>query len=208
MADWNWLEDYLSLKELRSKRGQFRNTLGKHEEMLIYLRGYSQGLINEHLPESLILSKRNVGLQLAFSRLLLEKPWRAESSTYQTRIIEHAKGWLSQGWHNVMQGMPRHKDLSAHEYLSLQAMLRQTMYSGFLLGNLFAGSRDQFRAPWIDVLSGIEELKTLEMLKHHLNLLDIEDRDELLQWCEGKINSLLSVMEQSRNVAMNQEAYW
>lgn len=208
VTDWHWLGQLLSIKELRSKKGPFRKKLGRNQTLLSYLRGISEGLLQTHAPQRLIQQRDNVRIQLQLSRILHEKPWRQESSGYQSELAEHAKGWLSQGWHNVLQNMPKNKPLSAHEYIAQQPMLRSTLYSGFLLGNLFASSRDQFRAPWVDILSGIEELNTLMVLKGHLATADISEKHELQQWCDDKVASLLSVMEQSRAVALSLESYW
>lgn len=208
VGHWYWLEQLASIKELCSSKGAFRKKLSRNEALLSYLRGVSEGIIQTHNPTQLIHQQDNTLLQLALSRILSEKPWRQESSGFETPILEHAKGWLSQGWHNVMQALPKNKPLSIQEYVAQQVMLRQTLFNGFLLGNLFAEQRDKFRAPWLDILDGIDELKTFTMLQQQLMSADIEDTDALHQWSEEKMHNLLEVMEQSRTVASNSDAYW
>ncbi|MCV2884629.1 CYTH domain-containing protein [Aestuariibacter sp. AA17] len=208
VTDWFWVEQLMSIKELRSKKGPFRKKLSNNPELLSYLRGISEGIIQNYAPDKRIESRDNVALQLKIARTLYDKPWRQESSGYDSSLIEHAKGWLSQGWHNILQNMPRNKRLNAHEYIAQQSMLRQTLFTGFILGNLFPERRDQFRAPWLDILSGIEELNTLFSLKAQLNTADIQGKDELMLWCDEKVASLLNVMEQSRAVALGLDAYW
>lgn len=205
---WFWLEKSFGLKELRSPKGPYRKKLTKNEELVSYLRGLSEGLLNEYKPIEIIQSNENTLIQLTISRLLFEKPWREESTGSATKLTEHAKGWLSQGWHNVMQSMPVNKKIAAQDYIFQQSMLRQTLYNGFLFGSLFSEHRDQFRAPWLDLLEGIDDLKTLTFLQEQLVVSDLEERQDLLDWSEEKITNLLSVMEQSRKVAVRMEPYW
>ena len=212
VSQWLWLEQVESLKELSSVKGPYRKKLGRNDELLSYLRGVREGLMKAHNPKQLIAEGDNTLLQLSLSRILHEKPWQNESTGFDSRISEHAKGWLSQGWHNVMQGLPKGKSLTVQEYLAQQMMLRQNLHNGFLLSKLFDQhldeSRERFRAPWLDILNGIAELKTLTILQQQLESADIEDSDVLLRWCEEKMQTLLEVMEQSRMVASEAEAYW
>lgn len=204
---WYWLEQSLSLKELRSTRGPYRK-LAKNDDLISFLRGLNEGVIKQFNPKGLINSRENVMMQLNISRLLIDKPWQQTSSSYQSTLSEHANGWLSQGWHNVQQSMPVHNNISPRDYIFQQTMLRQTLYNGFILGNLFDEGKEQYRAPWLDLLDGIEELKTLLLLQQKLQESDLSDKAEVLLWNEEKIASLLSVMEQSREVAVRAEAYW
>ena len=208
VSQWYWLDQLASVKELCSSKGAFRKKLSKNEELLSYLRGVMEGVMQSHDPAQLIRQQDNTLLQLGVSRVINEKPWRTETKGYDTSVLEHAKGWLSQGWHNVMQALPKNQSLGVQEYVSQQVMLRQTLFNGFLLGNLFAEQRDKFRAPWLDILDGIDELKTFTLLKQQLESADIEDSLSLQQWCDDKMQNLLDVMEQSRMVASNSDAYW
>lgn len=205
---WFWLEQSFSLKDLRSSKGPYRKRLAKNEELLSFLRGLSEGLLTTHNPADIIRSQENCKIQLAFTRLLVEKPWRKESNGSQSKLTEHAKAWLSQGWMSVMQGMPGSKKLSIQDYLFQQSILRQTLFNGFLLGSLFNHERDSFRAPWLDLQEGITDLKTLVFLKQKLEESDVEERQELLIWADEKIANLLAVMERSRKVALRVEPYW
>lgn len=205
---WYWLAQTLSLQELRSKRGPYRKKLRKHEELMSYLDGCSEGILQKYKPAEIIVSSENVSLQLKIAQMLWQKPWRGETENYTTSLSGHAKGWLSQGWHNVLQSMPKGKKMRADDYISQQSMLRFTLFKGTLLGHLFTDNREHFRAPWFDILDGIDELATLTQLTKRLQDSDISDKDELLVWCEDKLTNLLSVMERSRSVALDMEAYW
>lgn len=208
MNKWFWLEQSFSLKDLRSNKGPYRKMLAKNEELISFLRGLSEGLLSKYKPVDIIQSSENGKIQLALSRLLVEKPWRTESKGSESKLTEHAKAWLSQGWFNVMQVMPTNQKISVQDYLFQQSMLRQTLFNGFLLGKLFSQERDHFRAPWLDLLEGIDDLRTLVFLKQKLEDSDLGDKQALLKWADEKIANLLAVMEQSRQVAIKMEAYW
>lgn len=205
---WHWLEDLIALKELRSKKGQYRKKLVPNDSLISYLRGRSEGLMLDYDLPSALSDKKHVTAQLMLMQTLLEKPWREESKNYASKVYEHAKGWLSQGWQSILQAMPKGKVMTAKDYLSHQTTLRQTMYNGLILGNLFDEGRDQFRAPWLDILSGIDELAMLDFLQTELRRSDIDDRADLVEWSNEKLDRLLSVMEQSRKVALQLDAYW
>jgi triphosphatase len=87
-------------------------------------------------------------------------------------------------------------------------LLRQTLVNGFLLAELFAENRGKFRAPWLDLVKGIDEVKALLFLRNVLKEVYIEDAEDLNDWIDDKLSSVIKVMEMSRKVAMNAEVYW
>ena len=94
------------------------------------------------------------------------------------------------------------------KYIALEVLLRQTLVTGFLLADLFAESRGKFRAPWLDLIEGIDEIKALLFLRSVLDEVDIEDSADLNSWISDKLTRVITVMEKSRKVAMNAEVYW
>jgi triphosphatase len=176
--------------------------------MLNYLLGRREGLILAYKPEELLQNQLSGTIQLAASRLLVEKPWREQTDGADIPVIKHANGWLSQSWQTLMQSLPKDGKVDAAKYLSIEVLLRQSITNGFLLGELFADSRGDFRAPWLDLLQGIEELKALAFLQDAVVECEVEDPAEFKQWMNEKTQSLLEVMERSREVAMQAEVYW
>ena len=87
-------------------------------------------------------------------------------------------------------------------------MLRQTLWSGFLLGDLFVEERGNFRAPWLDLLTGIDELNALLMLHKSIDDAEVESQDELRKWTAQKLTTLIIIMERTRKVAMQRDVYW
>ena len=205
---WSWQDDLQCIRKLRSKKGPFSRRVPKHQALMSYLHGRREGLLSAQSPEQLLVSMESSQVQLGASRLLIEKPWQAHAAGHQIRVIEHAKGWLSQGWQTVMQSLPSKVDMDHTKYIALEVLLRQTLLNGFLLAHLFADNRAKFRAPWLDLIEGIDEVKALLFLRSVLAEVDLEDAEDLDDWIDDKLSSVINVMEKSRKVAMSAEVYW
>nr|WP_136250535.1 CYTH domain-containing protein [Ningiella ruwaisensis] len=211
VQQWSWQEDLRSIHQLRSRKGPFCKRVPKNQQLVNYLLGRREGLILAYEPQKLLNSSLSAEVQLTTSRMLIEKPWRDQTDGADIPVRSHANGWLSQSWQTVMQSLPAlntDSKMTNLKYLALEVALKQSLTNGFLLGDLFTDSRGQFRAPWLDLLQGIEELKAIEFLKNALIECDVDDPLEFKQWVEDKSRSLLEVMERSREVAMQAEVYW
>jgi triphosphatase len=205
---WAWQEQLQSIHQLRSKKGPFSRRIPKNQNYMNYLMGRREGLLNAHKPDELNMSTFSTKVQLAASRLLLDKPWRTQNSGAEIKVKKHAHGWLSQTWQTVQQSLPRNASMDDKQYLALEVLLRQSLINGFLLADLFVDSRGQFRAPWLDLSTGIKELKCLKLLHDSVDDIDIEDKNDFSNWIEDKTHSVIYVMEQTRKVAMEADTYW
>jgi triphosphatase len=208
VQQWSWQEDLISIHHLRSRKGPFCKRVPKNPQIINYLLGRREGLFQAYKPRELLLSKLSSTVQLSASRILVEKPWREQSKEADIALGKHANGWLSKSWQTVMQSLPSAGKMDAGKYLAIEGLLKQSLTNGFLLGDLFAESRGDFRAPWLDLLQGIEELKALSFLQDAAAECEIDDALEFQQWMEGKTQNLLDVMERSREIAMQADVYW
>ncbi|MFC4700530.1 inorganic triphosphatase [Glaciecola siphonariae] len=208
VQQWSWQKDLISIHQLRSKKGAFCKRVPKNSQLVNYLLGRREGLLLAYKPKELLLSSLSSDIQLSASRLLIEKPWRTQTDGAQIPVKKHANGWLSQSWQTLMQSLPRNGKMDAVKYLSIEILLKQSLLNGFLLGDLFADSRGHFRAPWLDLLQGIEELKALAFLKDAMHECEVDDPLDFQKWMQQKSESLLAVMERSREIAMDAEVYW
>ncbi len=205
---WSWQEQLQSIHQLRSKKGPFSKRVPKNQNIMNYLMGRREGLLHAHQPKKLCMAINSAKVQLAISKILIGKPWRDDNSGAETPVIKHANGWLSQTWQTVQQSLPTNSTMDDKQYLALEVLLRQSLINGFILADLFAESRGQFRAPWLDLAMGIQELKALKLLYDASSDIEVEDRSEYLSWIQDKTQSVIKVMEQSREVAMNADTYW
>ncbi|WP_159528566.1 MULTISPECIES: CYTH domain-containing protein [unclassified Alteromonas] len=205
---WAWQDDLQSLRYLLSKKSLFHKTLSKHPAIVSYLQGRKAGLLHAHDPASLFFDSMATDIKLQAIDLINAKPWRREATGYDLLVLDHAKGWLSQGWQTVQQSMPANKTMGPANYTLVEIVLRQTLWSGFLLGDLFVEERGNFRAPWLDLLTGIEELNALLMLRQAVQDSELETQDELSKWTSSKLTVLVKVMERTRAVALERDIYW
>jgi triphosphatase len=205
---WVWQEQLESIHQLRSKKGPFSRRIPRNQNLMNYLMGRREGLLNAHKPALLNMSLLSTSVQLAASRVLVDKPWRLQNEGNDIKVIKHANGWLSQTWQTVQQSLPRNESMDDKQYLAIEVLLRESLINGFLLADLFVDSRGHFRAPWLDLATGIKELKCLKLLRDALNDIDIEGKAEFSNWIEDKTQNVIHVMEKTREVAMDADAYW
>jgi len=205
---WAWQEDLQSLRYLLSKKSLFYKTLSKHPSIVSYLQGRKAGLLHANDPSTLFFDSAATEIKLNAIDIIHAKPWQHTATGYELPVLDHAKGWLSQGWQTVQQSMPVNKVMGPTNYSAVEVMLRQTLWSGFLLGDLFVEERGNFRAPWLDLLTGIDELNALLMLRQATQDSDVETQDELSKWTSEKLSRLIKVMERTRRVALQKDIYW
>ncbi|MBU2977533.1 CYTH domain-containing protein [Alteromonas sp. C1M14] len=208
MQHWLWQDDLQSLRYLLSKKSVFHKCLSRYPALNSYLQGRKAGLIHAHAPDELLCSKETNKLKILLTEIITTKPWRAHSKAYDIPVMEHAKGWLSQGWQTVQQTMPSARGMAPENYIAIEVLLRQTLWNGFLLASLFDEERHHFRAPWLDLLTGIEELKALMMLRGVAEEAELDDTSDIFAWIDEKISRLMRVMELTRNAGMQGDVYW
>jgi len=205
---WQWLNELHNIRYLRSKKGPFSKHLNQHDALMSYLQGRKIGLLQGRSPDQLFFDSEANDIKILTSEILIERPWRDAVTGADKPVLEHARGWLSQSWQNVMQSLSQAEILSHTHYVATETILRQALTNGFLLAELFAEKRGQFRAPWLDILVGVEELKALITLKQLLRDAEFSEDPELKSWTADKISNLLHVIERTRKVAIRLEAYW
>lgn len=205
---WAWQAQLESIHQLRSKHGPFSKRIVRNQNLMNYLLGRREGLLNAHKPDELNMSALSSAVQLATSRMLFDKPWRAQNSGADIPVKTHASGWLSQSWQTVQQLLPNNEAMDDKQYLAIEVLLRQSLITGFLVADLFVDSREKFRAPWLDLALGIKELKCLKLLHDGIVDVDIEGKADFSNWIEDKTHSVIRVMEQTREAAMDADTYW
>lgn len=204
---WDWQNEIQAIRYLRSRKGPFNKRLTREQALMGYLQGRKEGMLNMQAPTELIFSTESTQIQLKTAALMFTKPWQGVAKAYDARVLEHAHGWLSQGWQTVLQALPG-KRLSVTQYLSAEPVLRQVLRNGYMLAGLFDEDREGFRAPWIDLALGLEELNALVLLEEVLAQTDLDDKHDLQKWTQDKIAALLHVMEMTRKVALGADTYW
>lgn len=209
LRSWAWIDQVTSMKALRSKRGPFSKKLAQHDALISYMRGLQDGILNLSRPQWLITHQDNTQLQIKLLSLMFTQPWKNNhEQQHELPVTDFAQGNLKEIWGPVREHIGT-SIMSAADYLQSMDRLRSALFRGVFVGNVFSASRrDPYRAPWLDILDGMVELRTISVLQSKLQDSDVEDKSELLNWSDTKQNNLLAVMEQSKAIALTLDPYW
>ncbi len=210
LHQWQWLDDFFVIKTLASKRGLFHKTLAKYPEFSAYIAGRKTGLLSEQHITSMFHSEAKNLLQLALVEGLVNQPWfKADPDAALKSVKNCAVTCLNEHWSPVFGFFGNGETLQLTSAIQQYTPLRQAYFAGVLFAECFVASeRAEFRSPWVDILSGIEELHVLQGLLAQVECAEIESAYPLISWVDEKNQRLLSVLEQTRTVAIKKTAYW
>lgn len=206
IGSWEWLPLTLSMKDLRAKKGYFSKKLSRHPELLSFLRGRIEGNINAENPLQWMM--KSTALQLRISRLVaMTSEITLYDKTEGTSLQIHR--WLENSWVYLTGVLSYESDLSVEDWLQHHTLLKNTLLRGVLLADYFGDeTAKDFRGPWRNLLDGVEELFTLNVLQQEVQKAELDENGELNLWCESKITKLLPMLEQSREGVLAMTPYW
>ncbi|WP_025820852.1 CYTH domain-containing protein [Shewanella marina] len=122
-----------------------------------------------------------------------------------TKLIDFSQRLLVQSWQQLQELMPSQQDFSVTDYLTISDALDDGLLVGFAYGSLYSDKgRQQFRAPWQDLLVGIHTLSSYQVLEQLASELELDIGDHLVH----RQQSLLFAMEHSRKSALQNKPYW
>ncbi|EKE83701.1 inorganic triphosphatase [Idiomarina xiamenensis] len=209
---FSWLKRYDGLAELIAEDGAYHRSLKRQSELFESLQQAQQ-------HELQLTQVNQVRRQADYQLVLLNLAWLLQQQPQTEAMQEALSGWatnlLRDDWQRVLTLVERDEELRAEHYLKLLPTLQHSLQLGVCFGQLFDSElRDEFRAPWLDMVRGIREISALNILRdeikaqaeHHQN--DSEQIDKLLNWQEEQLESLMYALERSRRAALKREAYW
>lgn len=210
-----WVESAKQLKQLTSKSGNYRKKLDYSKDLLKQLKTEKETFPTCDDVAPLFFSREATELQLdilalIFNELVDAKRSEALDEPCQS-LVEFADKSQQQSMIDVFEVFPQAQPLTAKQYISNHMHLTRSLLTGEWVGNLYDDDeRAEFRNSWLDVQQGIEELETLSIISEQLKYVELEqgDQSKLLRWLDGKVDSLVQVMEQSREMAMRSSPYW
>lgn len=213
IREFSWLDEAVHIKQLTSKKGNYRKKIAEDEQLISYLEASRKGLQKESDVLKLFYSKEYSQLILKLMRWLVERGWRCYSEINEPKITQNvgviAAKLNQQDWEKLKNMMPAKQDFDAQDYIYFEKYIARGLLSGASLGDLFdSEDRSDFRAPWLDILEGIFELKTLALFDENLTNYQGDNGQDLKVWSENKVKSLVNVLEQSRKSAFKMTPYW
>jgi len=215
METLSFIDESLRIDKLVDNKGQRFKKLEQHKKILHLLNLQKDSLPTvEHL-KILFNSEQHTLLVASLIKWLYFKPWQQQGPQsldkfQQTQVKVHARRFLAQDWELVHKTLPYDSHLGYQDYLAQRFNLQQNLQVGFCVGELFeAQARERFRAPWLDIGVGIDELLQFEPIKQLLRDDLLEDDDGCIKrWLINKESSLIHAMEQSRKAALKMMPYW
>ncbi|MCU4674317.1 CYTH domain-containing protein [Catenovulum sp. 2E275] len=213
IREFSWLDEAVHIKQLTSKKGIYRKKIAEDEQLISYLEASRKGLQQESDVINLFYSKRYSQLILTLMRWLVERGWRCYSEINEEKISQNigaiAAQLNQQDWEKLKHMMPVKQEFDAQDYIQVEKYVGRGLLSGASIGALFdSEERSDFRAPWLDILQGIFELKTLALFNESLTNYQGDNGQELKVWGDTKISNLVRVLEQSRQSALKMTPYW
>ncbi|MCE9677661.1 CYTH domain-containing protein [Shewanella sp. AS1] len=143
-------------------------------------------------------------LQLTLVKLLFQCRAGKLNLTKQQDLQQFADEMQEASWLRIVKLMPSEVALSSEDYQQFAKALDESILVGMAYGELYSSkSRDQFRAPWQDLILGIRTLAAYRLLRQ------LDGSDKALQlWLDNMEQSLLFAMEHTRRSALKAQPYW
>lgn len=215
METLSFIDESLRIDKLLDNKGQRFKKLEHHKQILRMLGQQREQLPTVEHIKMLFSSEQHTLLVASLIKWLYFKPWQQQPMSslekfQQTHVKTHAKHFLAQDWELVHKTFPYDSNLGYQDYLAQRFNLQQNLQVGYCVGKLFEPElRERFRAPWLDIGVGIDELLQFEPIKQLLRDDLIKDEDgSIKSWLIKKESSLIHAMEQSRKAALNMTPYW
>lgn len=199
-----WVNNACNLKDLMMTQSCYRKKIEYSQQLVTQLKLEERRYPDVEQVCELIQSARFNHLQVSILSLIVN--YKAVASKNDVYVF--AKQRLTAGAASQTENILGNTDLSAEQFLSLKQLLNRRIQTSRWLGELFDEKlREDYYAPWLDIMHGITELETLIMLKQQLNALD-EQPPKLLSWLEQKIDNLVTALNASRQCALFAREYW
>lgn len=194
---WHWVSELTVIKELTSKKGLYNKRLSKNQAVMNVLVARQKELLENNSPRKQIRQQDYVRLQLALLELVVMKPWQ-DVADADDLVSKFAKKIVRSQLNTITSAFTCAQTVNGNMYLDNLECLGEAKLVQHLLG-MASGSRTRaLMNTWMDIYDGVEELQLLDVLEQKLRLLNVDEREDLLEWCLEKQQSLVQVLELSR----------
>ncbi|WP_432454520.1 CYTH and CHAD domain-containing protein [Agarivorans sp. QJM3NY_29] len=206
---FSWLNQAHSLSRLTAERGVLIKKLPQQRSLLKSLQQQQNALPQVEQIHQLMHSPRYCRLMLKITRWLYLAEWQNSPTVQALDIRQVAQQLLATSWTHLRNSDLALPEVDADVYIKQATKLRRNLLVGICVGELFDESaRQEFRLPWMDILSGIEELSLYKPLRALFDDLEPELQQTIEKWVSRKEQSLLDALTFSRQQALQQTVYW
>jgi len=214
MEQLAFIDDYLRIDALLSDEGKKFKKLEQQSDIMTLLTQERENLPSVQSLITLFNSEKHTQLVSQLMQWLYFKPWQQQPlpslEKFQTKLLlKQAANFLAQDWELVHKSLPLESDLNYQDYLAQRLNLQHNLQVGLCVGEMFdEQARLRFRAPWVDITYGIDQLLQFEPIKQLLRQDKLVDDGNVKKWLLRKEESLIHAMEQSRKKALKLTPYW
>ncbi|WNC73132.1 CYTH domain-containing protein [Thalassotalea psychrophila] len=205
LAELVWVEPALQIRELTTKKGNYRKKIEYSKSLLAELKNEKHQLIDFQQMLKLLHAEAFNKLQLSMLEFILNDL----DEVHSTELLDLAPSWLSLNLDTLDKAIHRDKPLTSAEYIENHHLIIRSLLTGSWFGGLYSvDKRMDFRGPWLDIHLGIDELETLTLLKGHLQQSSEDIPQKLVCWLDDKVENLLCALEHCKAAALNLQPYW
>jgi len=205
---FSWVEHLIYLKEIVNKTGNYRKKINYSEELVTALKLEKRRFPDIDEVKQIFHSQRFNQLQLSILKMLMPNQKLFTPNADDTRMISFATAQLSKSLNVLENAMSECKSLTSDQYLEHAPLLNTTLHTGIWFAGLFEEEeRTKYRAPWLDIREGINELQVLWLIQKQLKRLP-EQPEKLVNWQSSKVDNLLHALDHSKQSAMSTQPYW
>lgn len=204
-----WLDEADHLHGLLDEQGKFIRKLNNRRAIVKQLEKRQAELPAYDAIAHLLSSERYNKLLLAMIQWVYQGPeLHVQREIY---LRDFAVRELQQSWQELRTSELGQSTLTYQQYTHLSGHLRRNLMVGIYFGSLFdSPARDEFRLLWLDLLSGIEDLRLLEPIAELFETDEVptDDTKQVTKWLKRKKSSIIEAMEFTRHEALAKDDYW
>ncbi|MDG2393479.1 MAG: CYTH domain-containing protein [Thalassotalea sp.] len=206
LNELSWVDTAIQVKELITRTGKYRKKIENSESLLLELKGAKHGKQDLDNAVHLFHRKDFNLIQLSMLQLVLST---FDDSAHQTLLTDLAPSWLTISLEELRQSLTSKAEFNAQDYAGKHSLLIRSLLTGCWFARLYDHTgRNEYRGPWLDLHHGIEELKILLLLKEHLQNIQQQVPQKLIDWLDNKIEHLVAALEQCKSAALTLQPYW
>ena len=203
-----WVDNAIYIKELTNKTGNYRKKLELSEQLFSQLKIEKRRIPDIANVTALFHSARFNEFQLLIVKFLLSPSFSQEFDSKSDSLTKFSRKCLDTSLADLKAEIGGEQPLSSERYIENRKILNRCLLTGSWFGDLYSKiERLEFRNPWLDIKQGMSELQTLWLLHQQLERLE-DQPQKLVNWQASKVESLLSVLEFSRQNALSLPPYW
>lgn len=205
-----WVDNAINLQELMTKTGNYRKKLDFSKQLIEQLKIEKRRFPSVEDITEFLHSRRFNQLQLLLLKVYLARVQLANVGDIKTRgeLKLFAQNKIQLSLSEVSHEMRSSMNFNCEQYIAQSKLLYRSLLTGTWLSGLFEHElRDKFRRPWLDLQQGISELQSLWIIQQQLEKL-LEPPKKLVLWQKGKVDGLLSALDNTKAMAIEMQPYW